>query len=183
MDKKDWSQETIGKTLYENLVAIYEAKRSQYPDEIFGRIERFLLLSTFDTLWKDHLLQMDHLREGIGLRGYAQKDPLVEYRKEGYALFRFMMSQFTTDLLLKIFRVRIEAEKAPSLPVQRQPIQMQHQEVGVFQQAAQGGAPSSPVTTGAGAASTSTVQSFPKVGRNDPCPCGSGKKYKKCHGQ
>jgi len=106
LSKKDWNQDDIGKKLYETVVAAYEAKETQYGREVFQQIEKFLLLSTLDTLWKDHLLQMDHLREGIGLRGYGQKDPLLEYKKEGFGLFRIMMEQFTTDVLQKLFRVR-----------------------------------------------------------------------------
>ncbi|MBI4125304.1 MAG: preprotein translocase subunit SecA [Deltaproteobacteria bacterium] len=182
--KKDWSQETIGKTLYESLVVAYEEKRSRYPEEVFFRIEKFLLLSTLDGLWKDHLLQMDHLREGIGLRGYGQKDPLLEYKREGFGLFRQMMGQLTTDVLQKLFRVRIQEEQVArasqevaNLPFKHQPMQMSHQETGSFRQPA----PSSPLAAGP-QTTGSTAPSYPKVGRNDPCPCGSGRKYKKCHG-
>ncbi|MBI4224056.1 MAG: SEC-C domain-containing protein, partial [Deltaproteobacteria bacterium] len=139
---------------------------------------------TLDGLWKDHLLQMDHLREGIGLRGYGQKDPLLEYKREGFGLFRQMMGQLTTDVLQKLFRVRIQEEQVArasqevaNLPFKHQPMQMSHQETGSFRQPA----PSSPLAAGP-QTTGSTAPSYPKVGRNDPCPCGSGRKYKKCHG-
>ena len=183
--KQDWTQNGLGKKLYETTVQIYEAKEKQYSREIFAQIEKFLLLSTFDALWKDHLLQMDHLREGIGLRGYGQKDPLLEYKKEGFSLFKLMMEQFSTDVLQKLFRVRLAEERQaePSqqivnLPFQRTPMQMAHQEAGAFQR----NPTQSPMATSAVGVQSAPPQNFPRVGRNDPCPCGSNKKYKKCHG-
>ena len=183
LSKKDWNQDDIGKKLYETVVAAYEAKETQYGREVFQQIEKFLLLSTLDTLWKDHLLQMDHLREGIGLRGYGQKDPLLEYKKEGFGLFRIMMEQFTTDVLQKLFRVRIQQERiaqaspqVANLPFQRTPMQMAHQESQAFRASPPANSSSASVQT------SPKAQAFPKVGRNDPCPCGSGRKYKKCHG-
>ncbi|MDZ4224479.1 MAG: preprotein translocase subunit SecA [bacterium] len=176
LHKNDWNAETIGKKLYEKAVQAYDAKSEQYGREVFGRIEKFLLLSTLDTLWKDHLLQMDHLREGIGLRGYGQKNPLLEYKKEGYALFRLMMESFTTDVMQKLFRVQIQEERRQEVPVQvampfqQQSMRMEHP---------------SPFATDrqqSGPAAAPPSQGLPKAGRNDPCPCGSGKKYKKCHG-
>ncbi|MDO8528009.1 MAG: preprotein translocase subunit SecA [Deltaproteobacteria bacterium] len=179
--KQEWSQETIGKKLFDTAVETYEVKEKQYGREVLKQIEKFLLLSTFDGLWKDHLLQMDHLREGIGLRGYGQKDPLLEYKKEGFGLFRIMMEQFSTDVLQKLFRVRIQEESAPqlsqavaNLPFQKTPMQMEHR------------APSSIAASATSerneTVSKSAPPSAPKAGRNEPCPCGSGKKYKKCHG-
>ncbi len=178
LHKNDWNPEAIGKKFYEKAVQVYDAKNEEYGREIFARIEKFLLLSTIDTLWKDHLLQMDHLREGIGLRGYGQKNPLLEYKREGYGLFRIMMEEFTTDVLQKLYRVRIQEERrqeAPAqvanLPFQRQSMRMEHQ--SPFE-AGRAGAPP--------ANSVQPAQPAHKAGRNDPCPCGSGKKYKKCHG-
>ena len=188
--KQDWTQEGFGSRLYEQVVKLYEEKEKQYGRELFLQVERFLLLSTLDTLWKDHLLQMDHLREGIGLRGYAQKDPLLEYKREGFDLFRIMMDRFVMEVLEKLYRVRIQAEASAKveLPLQRQmpkvaALQMRHGGVSAF------GGTASPLASGPPAAArgdygvAKTVKhEGPRVGRNDPCPCGSGKKYKKCHG-
>ncbi|MBI2345773.1 MAG: SEC-C domain-containing protein, partial [Deltaproteobacteria bacterium] len=136
-----------------------------------------------------------HLKEGIGLRGYAQRDPLVEYKREAYALFRGMMQLFASDMVEKFARVQIRAQEAEvSLPAARsQPMTMGHGAMEAFaaggvDAAAQGGAVSAVGggRTPFGAASVpsgqATMPHGPKVGRNDPCPCGSGKKYKKCCG-
>ena len=123
------------------------------------------MLQTVDSLWKDHLLSMDHLKEGIGLRGYAQQNPLIVYKKEGYELFQDMIHRIQEETLGIMFRIQIaEPERINDL---RQPRQQQM----VFS----GGGESvkkKPQTRSAG-----------KVGRNAPCPCGSGKKYKKCCGR
>jgi preprotein translocase subunit SecA len=143
---------------------------------------------------------MDHLREGIGLRGYAQKDPIVEYKREGFTIFEEMLKTFTSDVLQKLFRVEVEEKKAmPLQPMHRaQPMTMSRSfaTAGAGNEAARSMAPQSggrslPGGTlpGMGRPAsqpmppTGAVQrAEPKVGRNDPCPCGSGKKYKKCHG-
>jgi preprotein translocase subunit SecA len=130
------------------------------------------MMQVVDQLWKDHLLAIDHLKEGIGLRGYGQKDPLVEYKKESFELFTVLKERVEDQIVKYLFRLQpvpvsdeAEAEAAPP-PVQRRP-------------------PPRNVTYSHGPATEAveTVhRSEPKVGRNDPCPCGSGKKYKKCHG-
>ncbi|HVO11018.1 MAG TPA: SEC-C metal-binding domain-containing protein, partial [Vicinamibacteria bacterium] len=131
-----------------------------------------VLLETLDSLWKDHLLSMDHLKEGIGLRGYAQQNPLQEYKKEGFELFETMMQQLETDVVEKVFTVQIaRQEDVQRMEARRrpQPMQMVMSGAGGAQQAQQRKAEPARRTAD-------------KVGRNDPCPCGSGKKYKKCHG-
>ncbi|MBL7684506.1 MAG: preprotein translocase subunit SecA [Deltaproteobacteria bacterium] len=181
----DNSADEVGEKIFNRAMDFYEEKEKHITPEILRQIERVVLLQTLDALWKDHLLNMDHLREGIGLRGYAQKDPIVEYKREGYTLFETMITQISEDSLQKLFRVQIEerrpapavieteatpvAEAPPEKPVIElrrvaQPIQMTH------------GRPEETRPTGA------VVRQEDKVGRNDPCPCGSGKKYKKCHG-
>jgi preprotein translocase subunit SecA len=158
-------------------------------------IEKFIVLSTLDALWKDHLLQMDHLKEGIGLRGYGQKDPLLEYKKEGYAMFAAMMQTFAEDVVQKVYRVQVkqeQVEQVSRLEVQRrrQPIQEQHADMGAFAaHAAGGGAEAALQAHGVMAPSNRPDQVHhtvkhegPVIGRNDPCPCGSGKKHKKCCG-
>jgi len=128
-------------------------------------LESVIYLGSIDQLWKDHLLNIDHLKEGVGLRGYAQKDPLVEYKKEGFALFQLMDEQIKTDVIGKLFRVQVtREEQVEEMQPKAQPMQFLH--------GSQEEAPAAPLK-----------RTDEKVGRNDPCPCGSGKKFKKCHGQ
>jgi preprotein translocase subunit SecA len=130
-------------------------------------------LSTIDQLWKDHLLAMDHLRQGIGLRGYGQKDPKQEYKKEGYEGFIQMLSNIKLNFVRQVMLVAPRQTEEETARLQRQMQQRQRQ-----------------VTEGRGdadgkpekAVARQAVRQGPRVGRNDPCPCGSGKKYKKCHG-
>jgi preprotein translocase subunit SecA len=147
----------------------YEAKEQSFTPPVLRHIEKLVLLQTLDTLWKDHLLSMDHLKEGIGLRGYAQQNPLQVYKKEGFELFEALMQQLETDVVEKVFTVQIaRQEDVQQLQQQRRPQPQRMVMSG-------GGTP-------APAQRPRPAQSEPKVGRNDPCPCGSGKKYKKCHG-
>jgi preprotein translocase subunit SecA len=176
------TQDGIGQHLYDRIVAYYDEREAVNTPAIMRQVEKIILLQTLDALWKDHLLQMDHLKEGIGLRGYGQKDPLLEYKKEGYILFRNVLDQFTTDVVQKVFRVQVTTEesvaRAAASGRARQPMQISHREVTAF-------AKDAPAESrGDFGAPTKTVQyTGPKVGRNDPCPCGSGKKYKKCCGK
>lgn len=151
--------------LLEGLKAMYEAK-SGAVGPLMPSIEKLILLSSLDALWKDHLLAMDHLKEGIGLRGYGQKDPLVEYQKEAYALFVDMMLRLREQVLGYLFAVELreegqieeaQAKKEHQASAQRMRMNLEPEPVAVRRDGR-------------------------KVGRNDPCPCGSGKKYKKCHG-
>jgi preprotein translocase subunit SecA len=128
------------------------------------------MLQTIDGLWKDHLLGMDHLKEGIGLRGYGQRNPLQEYQKEGFAMFGEMIGRIHEDVVQKVFTVQIAREEdLARLEARRRPQPAQMTMSG-------GGAAARP------AKPAGQRRDGAKVGRNDPCPCGSGKKYKKCHG-
>jgi preprotein translocase subunit SecA len=129
--------------------------------------ERMLMLQIVDSHWKDHLLAMDHLKEGIGLRGYGQRDPLVEYKKESYELFEDLMDRIEEDTLRFLFLLQPVEQKKQEEQIERKQRRQQ------FITSNQGG--------GDGA-SNQVKRDSPKVGRNDPCPCGSGKKFKKCHG-
>jgi preprotein translocase subunit SecA len=131
------------------------------------QIEKIVMLQTLDSLWKDHLLAMDHLKEGIGLRGYAQQNPLVEYQKEGFTMFESLMAVMQQDVVEKVFTVQ----------VQRQ------QDVEQIQQAAPQRVVMSHGDQTETPAAEPVKRDAEKVGRNDPCPCGSGKKYKRCHGK
>ncbi len=164
----------LGQKIYDEALAFYEKKESELTPDILRQVERYFMLQTLDNLWKDHLLAMDHLREGIGLRGYGQKDPKMEYKKEGFSLFEGMIRNFCEDSIEKLFKVQIQ--KGQEVPVERhrqQPMQMGRPELPTGK--SQGEAkPTKPVTQ---------ERQYPRVGRNDPCPCGSGNKYKKCHGK
>ena len=147
-------------------------------------LERFILLQTLDSLWKDHLLNIDHLKEGIGMRAYAQKNPLLEYKKEGFELFVDMLASVRGDAVRKLFAVQLAEQK--EVPI------LQHAP-GPRMFLVRGGydAPAMPQPASAPQEMEMRAelpQQMPvrrdgqKVGRNDPCPCGSGKKYKKCCG-
>jgi preprotein translocase subunit SecA len=129
--------------------------------------EKIIMLQVLDTLWKDHLLGMDHLKEGIGLRGYAQKNPLTEYKKEGFSLFSNLMAKIKEEITEYLFKVQIRRESEfEDEDVIANPKQMVEHRGDV-------GGLDKPETV---------RREEEKVGRNEPCPCGSGKKYKKCHG-
>jgi preprotein translocase subunit SecA len=138
------------------------------PEEIRGQVVRHYMLRTVDLQWKDHLLSMDHLKSAVGLRGYAQKDPLREYQREGFDMFSELLDRIRTDTLLVVFSLRFRAEGQAPPPAARRPPQR------LSYNAAGGG--------GGGYAGGQAVK-VKKVGRNEPCPCGSGKKYKHCHGR
>jgi len=160
------------------------------------------MLQIVDTQWKDHLYSLDHLKEGIGLRGYGQRDPLVEYKKESYGLFQDMKARIEEEMVRYLFWLRpvigdgTEAPPAlPSRPAARRPspanVTMSHpaaEQVPAFAGAARSSSSSAareaptPARTGGDDVIKTVKRDEPKVGRNDPCPCGSGKKYKKCHG-
>jgi len=134
------------------------------------------MLNIIDAQWKDHLLSLDHLKQGIGLVGYGQKDPLVEYKKQSFVLFQEMLDRIDTSTIRSLFNLHVVAEQPPEALRQRRlprrPTSFTF--TGPNQGAAPAGEEGGKVKT--------IVRDQPKVGRNEPCPCGSGKKYKKCHG-
>ncbi|MCX8043910.1 MAG: preprotein translocase subunit SecA [Desulfobacterota bacterium] len=144
------------------ITATYKNKEHQFGAEMMGQLEKWLYLRVLDELWKDHLLDMDHLREGIGLRGYAQQDPLREYQREAYDLFLNMVDRLKKDFIEKLFMVQMVSHDQMRRSDQPQKFILSRGE---------GEGEHKPA-----------VRKAPKVGRNDPCPCGSGKKYKKCCG-
>ncbi|NLH15895.1 MAG: preprotein translocase subunit SecA [Phycisphaerae bacterium] len=156
---------------------VLEAGREFFRREL-STLERYVLLQIFDSTWKDHLYAMDHLKDSIFLRSFAEKDPKIEYKQEGYRMFQEMLSTMEDRVTNIIFRVRLEAgAQARSVwNIGR----TQKDEVGQFAQAERQRAAA---TAPQGEQKVKTIRiETPKVGRNDPCPCGSGKKYKKCHG-
>jgi preprotein translocase subunit SecA len=142
-------------------------------------LERYVLLQVYDSAWKDHLYNMDHLKDSIWMRSWAEKDPKTEYKREGHRMFSEMLSNIEERVTDIIFKVHLEAgARARSV---WQVSQTAHDQVGQFamaeRQRAAAQAPQGEVKV------KQIKLEGPKVGRNDPCPCGSGKKYKKCHGQ
>jgi preprotein translocase subunit SecA len=158
--------EGLGQMIYEAAQKVYAAKETQIGSQELRQLERIIMLQTVDNLWKDHLLSMDHLKEGIGLRGYAQQNPLIVYKKEGFDMFQGMIERIKEQTLGILFRIQLaEPEKIDDL---RQPKQQE-----MFFSGGEGSAPKKKPTR----------RNNKKVGRNEPCPCGSGKKYKQCCGK
>ncbi len=149
--------------------AFYAKKEAEYGADAIRYLERMFLLSTVDALWKDHLLSMDHLKEGIGLRGYAQKDPLKEYQREGFDLFADLISRIKEESLKRLFHVKVQREEEGA-EMKERPAAPRPARVVL----SRGDIKS--------AGKTTQKRQGVKIGRNDPCPCGSGKKYKKCCG-
>ena len=186
----------------------YDEKENLVNPENMREAERIIMLNVIDNQWKDHLLSMDHLKEGIGLRGYGQKDPLIEYKKESFKMFQDMMDRIEDETIRYLFFLRIETTGIP-LPYPEpedddddedvRPAEPEPELAAVS--AAREAAQSTVLDItrniqkkkdremaalqfvgGEGSSKPQTVTNTGKVGRNDPCPCGSGKKYKKCHG-
>jgi len=194
---EDLSAEAISDALWQPVLQKYEKKEALIPVEILRRVERDIMLQIVDAQWKDHLYSLDHLKEGIGLRGYGQRDPLVEYKKESFALFQSMKDRIEEEIVRYLWRLTPvlgdDADAAPvRQPAPRRPPQMtmharQAPPPSPFGAIGAGSAsavaePPRPARTGGDDAIKQVRRDEPKVGRNDPCPCGSGKKYKKCHG-
>lgn len=176
--------------LIESWKKLYQSKEEEIGPEVMRRLERMLLLHTLDDRWKEHLLDMDQLREGINLRGYAQKDPVLDYQKESFRLFESMFSRVKQEFLEKISRVQVrvqtEQEAEEMAEARRDQIERQieeEQKERAERAKKLNFISSASESSGSSAKKSETVKrDVPKVGRNDPCPCGSGKKYKKCHG-
>src|SRR5215469_15499905 len=146
----------------------YEQRETEFTPPVMRQIEKIVMLQTLDSLWKDHLLAMDHLKEGIGLRGYAQQNPLVEYQKEGFSMFEELMGTMQKDVVEKCFSVQVTRQQdVKQMEEQPKPQKMVMSHGGETQDAG----------------AQTVKRDADKVGRNDPCPCGSGKKYKRCHGK
>ena len=159
------NRDGLAEMIYQEAEKIYQEREAAVGSEEFRQLERLVMLQTVDNLWKDHLLSMDHLKEGIGLRGYAQQNPLTVYKKEGFELFQDMIERVKEETLGILYRIQIAEPKR--IDEYRQPKQQQL--------AFSGG--------GEVEQKKPTKRSAKKIGRNAPCPCGSGKKYKKCCGK
>jgi preprotein translocase subunit SecA len=210
----------LGEAIFEKLKQDYEAKEKILSSETMRYHERMVMLSVIDGIWKEHLLNMDHLKEGIGLRGYAQQDPLVAYKRESYDMFEAMMLKFQEDTVRFLFRMQIlgpdgqpvnaapevrrEVPKAPPVASAARPPTLEGAPVSAparensiatrrasttidalekeFARKKQRELEAARMSGGGDANQPAQRRTGEKVGRNDPCPCGSGKKYKKCHG-
>ena len=200
---QELSRGELGDSIFGKLKERYEAKEKLIGPDAMRHHERMIMLSVIDQQWKDHLLSMDHLKEGIGLRGYGQHDPLVEYKKESFDMFEAMMQRFQEDTVRYLYLMQIL--ERPTEPPQPRPATTD-ESAGALHGDGNGRRPRMVSTSAdeleeafmrrkrreleqarmAGAGEAQQVQQVvrgqEKVGRNDPCPCGSGKKYKKCHG-
>jgi preprotein translocase subunit SecA len=176
LDLQRYTSQEVVDAIWERLKVKYEYKEQQIGPEAMRTYERIIMLNIIDAQWKDHLLSLDHLKQGIGLVGYGQKDPLVEYKKQSFDMFQEMLDRIDTSTIRSLFNLQVVSEQAPETLQQRRmarrPASLRF--TGPNQGAAPAGEEEGKVKT--------VVRDQPKVGRNEPCPCGSGKKYKKCHG-
>ncbi|UTW06817.1 preprotein translocase subunit SecA [Pseudomonas benzenivorans] len=178
-------EETLRERILEELVAAYNEKEELASAEALRTFEKQILLRVLDDLWKDHLSTMDHLRHGIHLRGYAQKNPKQEYKRESFTLFQELLDSIKRDAIRVLSHVQVrredpaeeEARLRREAEALAERMQFQHAEASALAQ------PEAMAEDGDVAVATAPVRSEQKVGRNEPCPCGSGKKYKHCHGQ
>jgi len=178
------TQEQIEELISEKLYAMYEQKEKDIGIDQMRRLERIILLQTIDSKWKDHLYAMDQLKEGIGLRAFAHKDPLVEYQHEAFGMFEMMYDSIMQDVVETVFKVEPAKEEANFKNVFNSlPQEFVHTEFSSLDKR-QAPMPQQPTDQSSSEpAREPQVRSHEKVGRNDPCPCGSGKKYKKCCGR
>ncbi|MEK7286328.1 MAG: preprotein translocase subunit SecA [Nitrospirota bacterium] len=171
-------QDILKDHILSEVLAVYHQKEETCGEETFHHLEKQLFLRMIDTQWKDHLLGMDLLKEGIGLRGYGQKEPLSEYKREGFDLFTAMVDRINTGTVEQLFRVQIVQQEADSNSVKQkalpEKVELAPRRTPVLR-----------LTRGEPEKATPIVKhkDEPKIGRNDVCPCGSGLKYKKCHGR
>ncbi len=163
--KNEAAMQIMAQKCYDFLLEQYDKKMSQYDKELSNEIERHIVLEVLDIFWRRHLLSMDHLREGIGLRGYGQKNPKLEYKREGFAMFQDMMFSIYTESVKRLFSVQVVTQEAVEKFEQKE----QKKEAEVQKN-----------TTAPTLEKEPVKRTAPKIGRNDPCPCGSGKKFKQC---
>jgi preprotein translocase subunit SecA len=166
----------------------YKRKEEKYGTELIAQIERFAMLTVIDDKWKEHLREMDDLKEGINFRAYGQKDPLVEYKRDGFELFVQMLEDISKDVITFVFKFTMQNESQQVPQARQRPLASQRMQT-IKQSATGAGFKMSPEQSDnlgekdPGEVKKMPIKVGPKVGRNDPCPCGSGKKYKNCHGK
>ena len=167
IDRSTCRHEELDASFKEQARRRLQEKEEDFTPPVMLQLMRILLLQTIDSQWKDHLLSIDHLKEGIGLRGYGQKNPKEEYKREAYGLFMEMMGRVRAEVLQKMFRIQLAREE----DVEQMEAEQKRQKISLNK------------VGGEEQSKKPTVRDEDKVGRNDPCPCGSGKKYKKCCGR
>jgi preprotein translocase subunit SecA len=170
--------------LLERVRKTYEEKEQQVGEQSLRWFERVIMLQTIDQQWKDHLLMLDHVKEGIGLRGYGQRDPLVEYKRESFTLFEELWNRATEEMVRMVYLLKpvTQEEEKELLGARARRQQQQQQAQRATYSAGMDSAAGGEAERRTAAAVKTAVRTVPKVGRNEPCPCGSGKKYKKCCG-
>ena len=177
----DLHEETLRDLIVEKVVEINNQKRKLYSEEVVQQVEKAVMLRMLDINWKEHLANMDHLRQGIGLRGYAQKNPKQEYKRESFELFSSMLETVKTTVVTTLAKFEINTDAPPPEPqpqVDQSKMKFEHAQTQAADQSEQRNNESS-ISDG----TQPYTRDMPKVGRNEPCPCGSGKKYKRCHGR
>jgi len=198
-EERDLNERSLRARLVDQVREAYEAKKAQVGAPVLEHFEKAAMLQTLDNLWREHLAAVDYLRQGIHLRGYAQKDPKQEYKREAFGMFNDMLARYKHEVISMLSRVRIQTEaEVQAVEEQRrrqaelleQRMQLQHEAAPTAadtaaseaEAAAAAAAPRRIEPAAAPERPATMVRDMPKVGRNDPCPCGSGKKYKHCHG-
>src|SRR5690349_18963819 len=202
LDREGMDREHLKQLLVEDALKLYEEREEELGEELMRALERFLLMQIIDQKWREHLYDMDYLREGIHLRGFAQIDPLVAYKNEGFALFQDLMNSIWSDFARMIYNVEVEVQAEAGIPDEQLPQGNGGQAAGLSysggtledQPSAYGGEGyaveadpqgtpvGDPDDGGGTAVQQRRVDEHEQIGRNEPCWCGSGKKYKKCHG-
>jgi preprotein translocase subunit SecA len=192
LDRENLEREQLKSLLAEDALKLYDERETELGDELMRALERFLLMQIIDQRWREHLYDMDYLREGIHLRGFAQIDPLVAYKNEGFALFQDLMNSIWSDFARMIYNVEVEVEATNGdgvLPGQGNggaaSSRLNYSGGTVDEQPAYGGEGEgldADEPGGGTVVEQRRVDEHEQIGRNDPCWCGSGKKYKKCHG-
>ena len=194
-DDEEWpslNDNDVMERVREAAFLAYDEKRRALGDDLMSHLERFAVLKTIDEKWKEHLYEMDQLREGIGLRAYGQKDPLLEYKQEAFHAFSEMLGRINQDIIEIVFKAQLQAQQGPSTWEEKQTRAPAALEMATVHEEATGmgfasESPQAMESQGGGQPAAQRKQQpvrvEKKVGRNDPCPCGSGKKYKHCHGR
>lgn len=178
-EDKSLYEETLRDRIFEKVEETYKAKEQQHGPEIIRHLEKVIMLQTLDTQWKEHLAEMDYLRQGIGLRGYAQKNPKQEYKREAFEMFTAMLDRVKAEVITVLAKVQLREESEVDELERRQ---QEMSRAGQQLQHADASATGSESAEQAREPAT-FIRDTPKVGRNEACPCGSGKKYKQCHGK
>lgn len=178
-------EERLRQRILEKITDVYQQKETQTGPVVMRQLEKSIMLQVLDQHWKEHLAAMDHLRQGIHLRGYAQKNPTQEYKREAFEMFSSLLDSLKATVISTICTIQLQAQDdVQAFEEQRRRATAPQQQLE-FQHAAAGAivAEESDVAIAEQPGVSTYMRNAPKIGRNDPCPCGSGKKYKQCHGR